>query len=85
MNQLEFKEISLEEKYEMLLEQHILVEAISYTFVKEKGLQDEYLDFLMSAMKKMVPSYMGGTFKIFKALSRGRAFKQIINQHWDLI
>jgi hypothetical protein len=28
----------------------------------------------------MVPSYLGTSFKMFKTLSRGRAFKQIINQ-----
>ena len=77
---LEFKEISLLEKYKKLLDQYILEEAITFTFIKEKGLQDEYFDFGMSAIKKIIPSYMGGTFKIFKALSRGRAFKQIINQ-----
>jgi hypothetical protein len=72
--------MSIKEKYEKLLQQYIIEEAISFTFVREKGLQDEYFDFRMRAMKKMIPNYMGGTLKIFKALSRGRAFKQILNQ-----
>jgi len=77
---MEFKEISIEEKYEKLLDQYVLEEAINFTFIKEKGLQEEYFNFSMSAIKKMIPSYLGGTMKIFKAFSRGRAFKQILNQ-----
>ena len=77
---MEFKEISIEEKYEKLLDQYVLEEAINFTFIKQKGLFEEYFDFRMSAIKKMIPSYIGGTMKIFKAFSRGRAFKQILNQ-----
>ena len=77
---MEFKEISIEEKYKKLIDQYILGEVINFTFLKEKGLQEEFFEFQINAIKNMIPSYLGGTFKLFKTLSRGRAFKQIINQ-----
>lgn len=88
---LAFKELSLKERYESLLENSILMDAINYAFHKEVDTLEKYYEFYLQAQKRMLPSYLGTVYGVFKTLSPGRAFKQVINQlmaiiqmHYDL-
>jgi hypothetical protein len=75
---LDIKDISLEEKYDKLYDQYILTDVIVMTFLKEKGLEEQYMDYSMKVMKKVVPSLMSSTFKFVKTLAPGRAFKMFV-------
>jgi hypothetical protein len=75
---LEIEDLSLEEKYDKLYDSLILTDVMVMTFVEEKGLTDQYMDYQMKVMKKMMPSLMGSAFKFLKALAPGRAFRMTI-------
>jgi len=79
------KELSLEERYEMLLEQSLLMDAINHAFHKELGVLDKYYEFYLQAQKNMLPSYLGTIYGMFKALAPSRAFKQVINQVMSIV
>ena len=72
------KDISLEEKYDKLYEQIILTDTILMTFLYEKGLAEEYMEYSMKVMKKVLPSFMSSAFKLLKTLAPGRAFKMFV-------
>ena len=74
------KELSIDEKYNMLLDQSILSDAIYYAFHKELGVLDKYYDFYITAQKRMLPNYMGAIFGFMKAITPGRTFKRVMNQ-----
>ena len=74
------KELSIDEKYKMLLDQSILSDAIHYAFHKELGVLDTYYDFYITAQKRMLPSYMGAIFGFMKTITPGRTFKRVMNQ-----
>jgi len=57
-----------------------LNEAINYALHKELGVLDKYYDLYMKVQKKMLPSLLGIAFKVMKAITPGRAFKQAANQ-----
>jgi hypothetical protein len=50
------KELSIDEKYNMLLDQSILQDAINYAFYQELDAVDQYYDFYLAAQKRMLPS-----------------------------
>jgi hypothetical protein len=77
---LEIKEMSLEEKYDKLYDQYVLTDVMAWAFVKEMGLTDKYLDYVMKVFKKMIPypSIMGSAFKFIKKLAPGRVFKMFV-------
>ena len=77
---LAIKEMPIEERYDKLLESYLLNHAINYALHKELGVVTKYIDFYVKIQKKMVPSYFGTAFKVFKTLSPGKAFKQQIKQ-----
>ena len=77
---MEIKEMPLEEKYEKLLDQWILDDAKNFAFHKELGVLDKYDDFNRKVQKKMIPSILGVGFKVFKAVTPSRAFKQLVEQ-----
>lgn len=66
----------IEEKYDKLYDQYVLTDVIAAAFIKENGLEDEYLHYAAKVMKKMMPSLMGSVFKFIKMLSPGRTFKK---------
>jgi hypothetical protein len=74
------KELSVDKKYQMLLDQSILQDAINYAFHKELGAVDQYYDFYLAAQKRMLPSYLGAVFGIMKTITPGRTFKRVMNQ-----
>jgi hypothetical protein len=74
------KELSFEERYDLLFEQYQLLDAINYAFHKEQGIVDEYYEFYTQAQQRTIPSYLGPVLGIFKAITPGRAFKQVVNQ-----
>ena len=63
------KELSVDKKYQMLLDQSILQDAINYAFHKELGAVDQYYDFYLAAQKRMLPSYLGAVFGIMKTIT----------------
>jgi len=77
---MSLKELPLEDRYKMLLDQSILSDAINYASHKELGAVNKYFESYLKAQKRMLPSYMGTVFRVFKTITPGRAFKQVINQ-----
>jgi hypothetical protein len=75
---LEIKEMPLEEKYKRLYDQSIISDVITFAFIKEMGITDEYMDYSMKAFKKMLPVVMGSVFKFLKMIVPGTAFKKSI-------
>jgi len=77
---LAIKEMPLEEKYDRLLDDHLLAIASGYALHKELGVIDKSNDLWVKAQKKMLPKILGPVFKLLKVLSPGRTFKQVMNQ-----
>ena len=80
---MEIKEMPLEEKFERLLNQMLVVWASGYAWHKENGTMDEWLDFLAKVQKKTLPLSTGlgkAFFKLAKTVSPGRTFKQVVNE-----
>jgi len=77
---LAIKEMPLEEKHEKLLDYFVLLFAALYVFNKEQGTLDKFRDFFPKIQSKMMPSLMGGVFKMMKTFSPGRTFKKVANQ-----
>ena len=78
---MSIEEMPIREKYNMLLDDHILSTAVSYVLHKEIGTLDKANALLVKATTKaMVPKYLGPVFKLLKVLSPGRTAKQVINQ-----
>ena len=63
---LSVKEMPLEEKYDKLLDSYLLNNAINYAFHKELGVISKHTDFYTKVQEKLVPSYLGTAFKMFK-------------------
>jgi hypothetical protein len=78
---LEIKEMPLEEKYDKLLDDYLLANAASYVLHKELGVIDKSNDLWVKVQKKMFPSVLGIAFKVLKAISPGKAFKQVTDQY----
>ena len=71
----------LEEKYDRLLDDYLLGLATDYVILKEQGLLDKSMDLWVKVQKKMLPSFLGmAAFKVLKAISPGKAFKQVTDQ-----
>lgn len=77
---MEIKEMPIEEKYDKLLDQYLLNEAKNYALHKELGVISKSTDFNVKVQKKMLPSYLGTAFKLFRTISASRAFKSVVNQ-----
>ncbi len=73
----------LEEKYEKLRDQYILVDAINFAFHKELEVLDKYYDLYMKVHKKSLSDFIGA-FEMFKEADPSEAFKQFINQLVDI-
>jgi len=78
---LAIKEMPLEEKYGQLLDEYLLCFATGYALHKELGVVDKCIDLSVKVEKKMLPSSLGmAAFKVLKAISPGKAFKQVTDQ-----
>jgi hypothetical protein len=77
---LEVKEMSMEEKYDKLYDQFVVTDVIALDFIKEMGLTDKFMDHQMKIFKKSIPSMMGPVFKLIKMLAPGRAFKMLVKE-----
>jgi hypothetical protein len=77
---LEIKEMSIEEKYDKLLDNHVSSWITNIALYKELGVLDKYHDFTMKLDKKMIPNFLGPIFKLGKAIAPGRTFKQLVEQ-----
>jgi len=77
---LDIKEMSIEERYDRLLDDYLLDVATDYAVLKELGGVDKQLDLSVKIQKKMLPKILGSAvFKLLKVLAPGRTFKQISN------
>ena len=76
---LSVKEMPLEEKYDKLLDQYALSEAMNYVLHKEAGTMDKRNDMMLKVYKKMLPRMTGVALSVMKAITPGRTFKNIVN------
>lgn len=47
---------------------------------KELGVVDKYYNLYVNVTKRMLPNFLGTAFKVLKATSPSRAFKQVTDQ-----
>jgi hypothetical protein len=78
---LEVKEMSMEEKYDKLYDQFVVTDVIALDFIKEMGLTEKFMDHQMKVFKKSMPSMMGPVFKLIKMLAPGRTFKMFVKEN----
>jgi len=78
---LSIKEMPLEEKYDKLLDEYLLSVAVGYALHKDLGVVDQSNELWVEVQKKMLPSVLGTAFKVLKAVSPGRAFKEVTNRY----
>jgi hypothetical protein len=81
--ELEIKVMTIEEKYERLLNQINWLWAEAYDFNKKQGTTDQWLDYLVNAEKKMLPYSTGlskGFLKFIKTIAPGKTFKESISK-----
>jgi len=78
---LEIKEMPLQEKYDRLLDAHLLAVATGYALHKKLGVVDKCNDFSVKVQKNMLPSVLGIGLKMLKAIAPGKVFKQVANQY----
>ena len=82
---MEFQDLSIEKRYNELLDQFLLNAAISHALHRELGAVDKYDKLWVDVQKKMVPSYLGIGLKILKTFSPSRMFRLIVNQVVELL
>ena len=70
----------LEEKYNRLLDDYLLTIAMWNAFSKELGAVEKSRDLWVKVQKNMLPSVLGIAFKVLKAITPGRAFKQVVDR-----
>jgi hypothetical protein len=70
----------LEEKYDRLLDEYVLIWALNHSLIKETGTEDKALDLYRNVAKNMLPSVLGAMYKVLKAISPGTAFKEVTDQ-----
>ena len=75
------KEMPLEEKYNKLLDDYLLANAVGYALHKELDVVVQSNDLWVQVQKKLFPSVLGVAFKVLKTISPGKAFKQVTNQY----
>jgi hypothetical protein len=78
---LAIKEMPLEEKYEKLLDNYLLIRATLYALHKKGGTVDKYIESLVKTQKNMVSSLQAATYKLLKAVAPGTAFNQLMDQY----
>jgi hypothetical protein len=77
---LAIKEMPLEEKYEKLLDNYLLIRATLLALHKELGSVDKYIDSLTRTQKNMVPSLPAAAYKLLKTVAPGKAFNKLMDQ-----
>ena len=82
---MEIKETSIEEKYNKLMDMFYSNYIIDHALFKELGAEDKFLNSYLEFQKKMMPSFLGGVFKVMKTISPGRAFKQATDQFVNMM
>ena len=73
------KEMSIEEKYDMLLDQYALNAVMNFALHKEAGTMDKRNDMMLKVWKKMLPRLAGTTIKVMKTIVPGRTFRNLVN------
>jgi hypothetical protein len=73
------KEMSLEERYRILLDETQLIWLTNYAFNKEQGTLDKWLDNYIEVQKRMLRRDLGFA-KLLKKIAPGRVFKQMTEQ-----
>ena len=83
---MEIKEMPIEERYDRLLDEYLLNGAMGYALFKELGVDkelglDKSVDLSVKVDTKMLPSTLGIAFKVLKAITPGKAFKQLAERY----
>ena len=76
---LTVKEMSIEDRYKILLDETQLIWLTNYAFNKERGTLDQWLEYYIKVQKKMLRGYLG-IGKLLKKLAPGRTFKHVTEQ-----
>jgi len=71
--------MSLEEKYNRLLDQYLLYQITNYALVEELGATEKYYDLLVKVNKKMLPRYLPIAFKMIKTAAPSKSFKHLVD------
>ena len=74
------KEMPLEEKYEKLLDNYLLIRATLLALHKQLGSVDKYIESLTKTQKNIVPSFPAAAYKLLKTVARGTAFNKFMDQ-----
>ena len=74
---LEIKEMSIDERYDRLLDDYLLDVATDYAILKEFGGVDKQIDLSVKVQKKMLPSFLGPMSRFLKVIAPGKTFKQL--------
>ena len=74
------KEMPLEEKYEKLLDNYLLIRATLLALHKEQGSVDKYIESLARTQKNMVPTLPATAYKLLKPIARGTAFSKFMDK-----
>jgi hypothetical protein len=77
---LEIREMPLEEKYSKLLDDYVLLMVRNIALHKELGTLDKSRDLAVKVQKKMLPGFLGPSFKLLKAIAPGKTFGKLIEQ-----
>jgi len=77
---LEIKEMPLEEKYDKLFDDYVLGMVRNTALHKELGVLDKDRDLAVKVYKEMLPSLLGPSFKLLKAIAPGKTFEQFVEQ-----
>ena len=85
MKAMGFKDLSIENRYNGLLDQFLLNTAINHALQKELGAVDRYDELWVDVQKRMLPSYLGIGLKVLKTFSPSRVFKLIVDQVVELL
>ena len=73
------KEMPLEEKYNKLLDQYVLTEAMNYALHKELGTMAKRNDMMLKIWKKMLPRFTGVALTVMKTIAPSSTFKKLVN------
>ena len=82
---MEIKEMPIEEKYNKLIDMFNSNILLNQSIFKELGAEDKFFESYLEFQKKMMPSFLGGAFKVMKTISPGRAFKQATDQFANMM
>ena len=80
MINIDIKEMPYKEKHDKFFDTYMSEMAGTYSYHKEHGTVDMWLDSTLKVFSGSMPKFMGPIFKLMKTISPGKSFKQTANQ-----